>query len=657
MTLLSTASEDPLKREVTICPSFDIPNLNRFHGVVRGAPQATVGYTINGCPLLIPAYGSGLNSLTSQSVYQNSQMDFVNVRFHQFQGSPFFFDGYRSWFAGSRGLSVGVNELSDSLEYGFSAGPVVSISNHMVDSIPHLSVRAGNTDIGCNFSVPAGQTIGLNGSASYGYNASSIADYMDPYTFSGDFSYENPFYVNYSLFTHCMVSPRFTVGGHVSGAHERLKIDDNKEHVESEHEFSASRAYSMTHGGLSIGANLSERLGSKTTLSIGYNASDYKASGLNRGGGNLGNFDFMEKVTLEIQSNVHLAGGINLRKHFGSYNEEVTAGNGTIRGDTLEESRESFGLFSGLYIRFLESIMVDAGLRYDTYSHLQSGYGAIFAISPHARIMDSTGGDLGYRLGCTVNFANRSILSISSGTFNQSPTLHELYWADDLRSIKSVRHEISWKGFLRESALSYTLEAYGRQMWDLPQHIEPDESYESDLVKSTGRLRSHGVELSLSVTPFEMLSLIGSYALSKDEQYDHESAKWVRSISDRRHKLSTYLSANFPCNLAIGAGMLFCSGAPYTPVIGRIENEQLNNFESSYAEPYSSEQKPYVNLSARIGYEHGFGPLNAGVYLEGTHLLQKKPDEAMYSEMYGKINTAPANIDKRQFRFGMEVGF
>ncbi len=152
---------DPLKAMTLYSPSFTIPKLNRFDGIVRGAPQASAGYFVDGISLIPFSEISDLFSLSEQSIIPRYLTTIIGTR-QIFPVSPFFFDGYRSWFSEQKGMHITTDGSYAPVEDGFFCGPLISFDDSKISNGEnHIGVNISNFESTINGTLSAGKDFQL----------------------------------------------------------------------------------------------------------------------------------------------------------------------------------------------------------------------------------------------------------------------------------------------------------------------------------------------------------------------------------------------------------------------------------------------------------------------------------------------------------------
>jgi hypothetical protein len=647
---------DPLKAITLYSPSFTIPKLNRFDGIVRGAPQASAGYFVNGSPLFTISDISDLLSLNEQSILPNDLTTTIGT-IQVFPVSPFFFDGYRSWFSEQKGMNISTDGSYAPAEYGFFCGPRINIDdNQMLNEKNHLEANFSNYEATVNGMVSSRNNVKLFGSVRSNYNPYPVEKWIKPYSWSGDATAKFPLFANYRIGTIWQPSERFFLKVHLHGALERRSFSTPYEI--SGAPFESSRKYFVNNASAVAGWKITDAINSSTNIGIGFGFGKAEVSRYINRSARTGTLSLREKIQFSSSNKISPYLGCDFKKGFGNIDDFVLLADPDFHRIAISKLQAQFAPFIGLNSQPVDFITVDGGLRMDKYPQLTEKSSSCFAITPWKAASESTSVDISYRFSSKVFFKENFGVSLSSGLYNQLPSYFELENSKHLRSIKSSRHSIGQFGSFLPCNIAYNVEAYFHQFWDIPgaPTIDQFESNSAMLV-SNGILKSKGIEFDLRCAPISIISLLFGYSLSWNDQFNVNTNNWVRADSDHRHKLSTLCELMLPFGLNCATGLIFSSGAPYTPIIDNIYDIGNSSYVPVYNKLNSATGENYLNATVRLSYNRSFRSFSAGFYAEGANLLQNAPDYG-HTIWEGYSNDdVPFNIDQRTYAIGIEVKY
>ncbi len=647
---------DPFLGLIRKSPSYSVPRLNRFHAVVRGAPQSTTEYLINGCPLVLQPRNTDLISLSHQAVVPRGGSGFrLQVLNDAFAVGPFAFDGYRSWINGQTDGRIETHGSYSPVDVGSLAGSVVSISKTDFDDTFGAELRGSNHDGTMSGTIPIADIGGLRAAGRLGYNREAHRRWVEPYTSSGNFDYGFPLFGDYNVFASLFQQKMIAIRAHALGAFEELAVKSTMEPT-----YYVEHDRSLNHGGLAVDFRPTDRLKSETRISLTHHSSSLRFSPLTRVETKNGVLSVREKFTVKPETRLSPYLGGAWRHPYGTVRRYYLDPRLSYRPDTVHNTASTYTGFAGLEWRPFIPVQINLGARLDRYDALGKNSGSLFALSPERSLKDSVSVDATYRANLGIRIPGFARFFVSSGLYNQAPTSTELHHAPNLRSVKSAKHCVGIDASL-PFGLSCAAEAYYHKLWDIPVY-QPRAIADSPqhVLFSEGRRRSTGLEIMLAFAVPDLLSADLGYALSRHEVLDRNLSQWIPSASDRRHKVNAGITAALPLGFGAGLGILVCSGSPYTPIVSKEYIEEFHAYRDLYGEKHSAETDPIFDLSAKISYNRAIGPIDATVFVEGVNVLRGESEafgsgeNPFYESIEGKEG---ASIDSRVISFGIEVRY
>lgn len=315
---------------------------------------------------------------------------------------------------------------------------------------------------------------------------------------------------------------------------------------------------------------------------------------------------------------------------------------------------------------FKERLDITLALRTDANTYSSSMANPLHQISP--------------RLALKYRVSDKIGISGSIGRYFQEPTYTTLGYLNPkgeqvnkqngLKYIAST-HYVAGVEFSLSPLSRLSLEGFYKKYNDYPVSLvdslplstadEAGYTVGDVPVKSIGRGRAYGGELSYSISQFYNTLINVSYTLlysefnKLDKDLNVIKNEYVRSSWDIRHILNITAIHNFGHNWDVGLKWRFNGGAPYTPY-----DVNLSSYKyawDTHLRPYDDlarvndgEYRPYHQLDLRVDKTWFFKKWTFGLYIDIQNIYNRKSEvqDVVIPEIdsNGRPMTDPANPDK-----------
>jgi hypothetical protein len=620
----SGASNDPFLSFVYL-PCFNLPSLNRFPYIIRGATQST-------------------NAVFIDSI----QVDF-NLG-NSSGASPYFFDGYRSWFNGSQNASVSVSPSFTPVDQGGGTGANVFLTHNKFADALVLNAIGSYSDASISLESPLfSKNIHFGCDGRFGYNGRYIRNWIEPYTSSANVIYNFPRYGDFGAIVKIENILNSTITMNFKNAFEGLSLQAPSTYYSDK----ADSYYQLNFGSARITTGISESIANQFKFGCS-NLISEDSSGYIHLKNDFTVFNLSDEITFKcncFQSYI----GIQVKTN-STYGEDLyLSANGSSVYTTFDNYSTMISPFSRIHLQFPSNLLFDIGFRIDKYKQLNSNSGLLLYLSPSVAAKDSAPFDLTYRLRFEYPVLKRLSLVLESGTYNQPPSAVELQSNKDLLSIKSSKHALSVISKV-SNKLSIQGSLYYHYFWDTPMYADwYDVSNEPSRLQSKGESHSKGLECVVRYHPLTNISCLLGYSLSKSEEYYFLTGKMERQSFDRLNKITGHISYASPYGLKASAGAIFSTGVPVTKAEEVKYNESTRSYYIINGKYNSATGKNYFTLNCRIDYSRTIGKVDLGAFVEGRDLLKSSIDKG-YNYDYSSGGLIE-NIDKRSIDFGLTIRY
>lgn len=381
---------------------------------------------------------------------------------------------------------------------------------------------------------------------------------------------------------------------------------------------------------------------------------------------------------LDLPSEVKIQAGVNVKRCDADIEIEekpdtvrdLAGGNHVYMHDAKEHAiGYKYGAFCSGIFHALEKLKVIPGVRVDWFALNKS-----FTVSP--------------RLGLVWSLTPVFDLTASGGIQYQEPDYTDLLADPQNRVMEPKRATTAIAGIeylIEKFSVKCIAEMYYKHYNNLPvaQSLLTPELYDqSDVLLTTGRGRSYGVELFAQKKLVKNLFFTVSYSLSKAEQRDFRPGfhnSWTRSDFDYRHVATVsggykfellekawyksmhnklwlkLLSPVFPLadRVEISAKWRYLGGRPRTE---QTWNNVYNCYVVDQAQYNRAEFDPYHRLDIRFERRYGFGLLHMMYYLDFQNVYNRKN---VWTYIYSDKNKKETKIYQLPFfpAGGVIIGF
>jgi len=611
LTDLSGSFHDPF-RSIIYYPYIAIPELNRNPLIIRGLPHLSTGFYING--IAFP--------LTT---------------------TPFFFDGYRSWFNGNENILFTVSPSFAPIQNG-TIGGVISLQP--IENADSVDLKAHCNQYDCTFgvSVPIGMKNCIYGTGRYGYNEKGIEQWMDPYVQVLLQEYEKPYFFDFSSgFTATIAPLKSVFNGYLKGAFERVQKIQYRDSIVGNLIDSKNKNFML--GAFSLESSVKDNL--LNTLSFGIHQIENRSinPGVNSQTSENSFLHFNDIITYNVSNDIDLSTGVTVKNGNIESSERVFSFVATPR--LLSGSLIQLAPFAAIEVRLHDLLLLYSGVRYDSYFYnAQMLYGTSDSEMP----IDSSSHHVSYRGKIEISITDAAVLTFFSGMYNQFPPLDQglSYPLITIDILQSSKHGCSIEGNIGNK-VGYDITAYYHRLWNLPRQVTSNLGYG---LLYDAFYRSKGIECALEYNHKIIQGLV-SYNLGLHETYNYPDKAWARTDYDRRHKIAGHVTMHLPLGFSIGSGGIFSTGVPVYSTVGMVENENSNSVVPILGPKTSGDS--YFSLNAKIRNQQQLGPISLEIYAEGWDLLNGEIDEG-YDSFY--MSGKPIqNIDIRTFAFGATITY
>ncbi|HEX2959636.1 MAG TPA: TonB-dependent receptor [Chitinispirillaceae bacterium] len=381
---------------------------------------------------------------------------------------------------------------------------------------------------------------------------------------------------------------------------------------------------------------------------------------------------------LNLPSEVKIQAGINVKRCDADIEIEekpdtvrdLTGGSHVYTHDAQEhEVGYTYGAFCSGIFRTFENVKIIPGVRADWFTLNKS-----FTVSP--------------RLGLTWSLTPVLDITASGGMQYQEPDYADLLADPQNRSMKPKRATTAIAGveyLIEKFSIKCIAEMYYKHYNNLPieQSLLTSELYDqSDVLLTTGKGRSYGVELFAQKKLVKNLFFTVSYSLSKAEQRDFRPGfhdTWIRSDFDYRHVATIsggykfellekawyksmhdklwlkMLSPIFPLadRIEISAKWRYLGGRPRTV---HYWSDQYYCYIVDPARYNRASYDDYHRLDIRFERRYGFGLLHMMYYFDFQNVYNKKN---IWTYIYSDKNKKEKKIYQLPFfpAGGVIIGF
>ena len=247
-------------------------------------------------------------------------------------------------------------------------------------------------------------------------------------------------------------------------------------------------------------------------------------------------------------------------------------------------------------------------------------------------------GNLDYRFGVNYQWTHNTSLSLSTGSFHQTPALTQLTLDPQNRELKSIfaRHYVVGLEHLFGESLKSTLEFYQKEYRYWP--VSRDDSTRVLVSKASGDAR--GLDLSLHKKLTGRVHAVLKYSLSRTRFKEPDKPEYD-SVYDSRHVTDLTVGYRPSERWEISARWRFASGRPYTPVLRR-EPVGDDEWDAVYDDvhPNSERYPDYHRLDVRWCWRKSFERWNLVTFLEVENLYDRENVwQYVWSRKHGEHDT------------------
>jgi hypothetical protein len=381
---------------------------------------------------------------------------------------------------------------------------------------------------------------------------------------------------------------------------------------------------------------------------------------------------------LDLPSEVKIQAGVNLKRCDADIDIEekpdtvhdLAGGSHIYIHDALEhEIGYKYGAFCSGIFHTLEKLKVIPGVRADWFTMNKS-----FTVSP--------------RLGLVWSLTPVLDFTASGGIQYQEPDYADLLADPQNLSMKPKRATTAITGIeylIEKYSIKCIAEVYYKHYNHLPVELSlltPELYDQSDVLLTTGKGRSYGIELFAQKKLVKNLFFTISYSLSKAEQRDFRPGfqdHWIRSDFDYRHVATVsggykfellekawyksihnklwlmLLSPIFPLadRVEISAKWRYLGGRPRTVHEWR---DEYNCYIVDPAKYNRSHYDDYHRLDIRFERRYGFGLLHMMYYFDFQNVYNRKN---LWTYIYSDKNKTETKIYQLPFfpAGGVIIGF
>ncbi|MBN1983499.1 MAG: hypothetical protein JW795_18320, partial [Chitinivibrionales bacterium] len=247
------------------------------------------------------------------------------------------------------------------------------------------------------------------------------------------------------------------------------------------------------------------------------------------------------------------------------------------------------------------------GLRYDYYPQVDYFGPWLPQLADHPFFKNSTrfSGEPSLRLDATYTFRPNHVFTFAFGNYTQAPLRIEkpVYHQLDnvITTVSRANHVVGGYTWRASDMLSLELALYRNSQWNLSRPAFSDAlitqgyNYVYD-----GRKKITGMELLLRRSRSRGFFGWISYTLSQSLEYNFDVNRFIPSEKDQTHNLTLTGTWFLPMQCDVGAKVQFSTGAPETPLVGYIYNEQTHTNQLLFGRPNSSRMPPSLTLDVRF---------------------------------------------------------